>query len=312
MSPSGAHRPQDGSSGTPPAKWYATRPASSANTTLSAGSGRSRIAATPSAAVRARSRLKNGASGETGLRRIRQSIKYASPSVLSRNITTPRSDSSRSASVVPPNRTLIGSLRCRACTHVPCSSSSSVPRVRSRITCIAAVSPAVTPHATCSLWPSVTPGVPASAAPPTCMPGALASIRYQMPGTPMSRCGSFASTALPTVVRSAPTAQALLPVGGRSSPPFDKLRMTFEVATVVIEVATVVIEIAQGDTGAETVPGATRVLLSLSKRGVGAGAGEVGEVGDRAGRAAVGRDVVVRVGQRVERVGPRLAEMSRT
>ncbi len=70
----------------------------------------------------------------------------------------------------------------------------------------------VAPHATWSLRPMTTNGMPGNVAPITFVVGVDTCARYQIDGAVSDRCGSFASSGLPDAVRAPDTTQSFEPM----------------------------------------------------------------------------------------------------
>ena len=69
----------------------------------------------------------------------------------------------------------------------------------------------VKPQATCSFWPSTTPGMPGIDAPAIFTPGISRRTKYHSAGALSLRCGSLASSGLPVVVWLPATTQLFEP-----------------------------------------------------------------------------------------------------
>src|SRR4051812_514483 len=75
----------------------------------------------------------------------------------------------------------------------------------------------VKPHATLPLLPATIAGVPGSVTPVTLVPGYSNDARYQVLGTPWSRCMSFATIAVPVAVCAPPRANTFEPITASES-----------------------------------------------------------------------------------------------
>ena len=117
-----------------------------------------------------------------------------------------------------PPRTAMYSVSLTACSSWPRNRKCPLRKsIFSKYKSCVSNSSAVMPHAILSLWPIRTPGTPGSVTPATFRPGACNCTAYHVAGIVNSRCGSFASIALPLFVRLPLTAQAFEP--GVISPP---------------------------------------------------------------------------------------------